>query len=131
MVPGSTLIYGSSFTMAMVSPRASRMAPSEAAAMPFPNEETTPPVTKTKRLMALKGIPPDKNYTCRCAGSTGEQTSKSRGSVPHHRQPFADLRTGLPARVDPQVAGGHQVLAGEQQRQILSLNQRHLRGLQQ
>src|SRR6188768_3243418 len=27
------------------------MAPSEAAAMPFPNEETTPPVTNTKRVM--------------------------------------------------------------------------------
>jgi hypothetical protein len=28
-------------------PRASRMAASEAAAMPLPSEETTPPVTKT------------------------------------------------------------------------------------
>ena len=27
-------------------PRASRMAANEAEAMPFPNEETTPPVTK-------------------------------------------------------------------------------------
>jgi hypothetical protein len=27
------------------------MAPSEAAAMPFPNEETTPPVTKMNRVI--------------------------------------------------------------------------------
>ncbi len=51
MVPGSTLMYGSSLTIATLRPRASRMAPSEAAAMPFPNEETTPPVTNTKRVM--------------------------------------------------------------------------------
>src|ERR1700761_8338864 len=102
--------------MATVRPRASRMAPSEAAAMPFPNEETTPPVTKTKRLMDLKGIPPDKNKTCRCAGSTGEQTSKSRGSVPDQSQPAAAFYTvALPSRVHPQVTGGHQLIVGKQQ----------------
>jgi hypothetical protein len=35
--------------MVIFSPRASRIAPREAAAMPFPKEETTPPVTKIKR----------------------------------------------------------------------------------
>src|SRR5580658_7626741 len=124
-------MYGSSFTMATVRPRASRIAPREAAAMPFPNEETTPPVTKTKRLMGLKGIPPDKNNTCRCAGSTGEQTIKSGGSVPDESQPFGAWRAGLAACVHPEVTGRHQLLAGEQQRQLLALAERNALVLQQ
>src|SRR3546814_4277396 len=47
IVPGSTLMYGSSFIIVTRSPRASRMAAREAAAMPLPREDTTPPVTKT------------------------------------------------------------------------------------
>ena len=37
--------------MLILSPRASRMAPSEAEAIPLPSEDTTPPVTNTKRAM--------------------------------------------------------------------------------
>src|SRR5450631_103409 len=37
--------------MLIFRPRASRMAPNEADAMPLPSEETTPPVTKTNRVM--------------------------------------------------------------------------------
>ena len=51
MVPGSTLIYGSNFNIVTLRPRASKMAAKEAEAMPFPKEETTPPVTKMKRVM--------------------------------------------------------------------------------
>src|SRR5258705_138450 len=51
MVPGSTLMYGSSFTIDTLIFRDSRIAASEAAAMPFPREETTPPVTKTYLVM--------------------------------------------------------------------------------
>src|SRR5690606_6626955 len=47
MVPGSTLIYGSSFSRVTRSPRDSKMAAREAAAMPLPREDTTPPVTNT------------------------------------------------------------------------------------
>src|SRR2546430_16912943 len=47
MVPGSTLMYGSSFAWVTRKPRASRSAPTEALAKPFPMEETTPPVTNT------------------------------------------------------------------------------------
>src|SRR5438093_13379399 len=47
MVPGSTLRYGSSFWRETVKRRAFRMFPIEAAVMPLPREETTPPVTKT------------------------------------------------------------------------------------
>jgi len=46
MVPGSTLIYGSSFNMVTFKPRASRIAANEAAAIPLPRDDTTPPVTK-------------------------------------------------------------------------------------
>src|SRR6266404_5023534 len=53
MVPGSTLMYGSSLTIAILRPRASRIAPREAAAMPLPNEDTTPPVTNTKRVIKI------------------------------------------------------------------------------
>src|SRR5918997_4396437 len=46
MVPGSTLIYGSNFCIVTVRPRSTSSRPNDAAAMPFPNEDTTPPVTK-------------------------------------------------------------------------------------
>src|SRR6476659_10824640 len=46
MVPGSTLMYGSNFCIVTLSPRSTNSRPNEAAAMPFPREETTPPVTK-------------------------------------------------------------------------------------
>src|SRR5262245_34611658 len=47
IVPGSTLMYGSSLMLVTRMPRDSRIAAREAAAMPFPREETTPPVTNT------------------------------------------------------------------------------------
>src|SRR2546426_9748801 len=47
MVPGSTLRYGSSFWRETVRWRAFRMFPIDAAVIPLPSEETTPPVTKT------------------------------------------------------------------------------------
>src|SRR6266568_3377284 len=46
MVPGSTLIYGSSFISVTRRPRASSKHPIEEAARPLPRLETTPPVTK-------------------------------------------------------------------------------------
>src|SRR5713226_3489175 len=47
IVPGSTLRYGSNFCTCTFSPRALSRRPSEAAVIPLPSEETTPPVTKT------------------------------------------------------------------------------------
>src|SRR5512139_1484766 len=44
-------MYGSSLTSATLRPRASRMAPSEAAAMPLPSDDTTPPVTQMNLVM--------------------------------------------------------------------------------
>src|SRR6478735_3801505 len=47
MVPGSTLMYGSSFWWVIRNPRALKSRPIEAAVMPFPSPEATPPVTNT------------------------------------------------------------------------------------
>src|SRR6185437_1227559 len=47
IVPGSTFRYGSNFWSWTRSPRAFSRRPSDAATMPFPSAETTPPVTKT------------------------------------------------------------------------------------
>src|SRR5215475_12481416 len=47
IVPGSTLRYGSNFWSWTRNPRALSRRPSEAATIPFPRAETTPPVTKT------------------------------------------------------------------------------------
>src|SRR5690606_5366663 len=46
MVPGSTLMYGSSFWMATERPRLLSNRPSEAAVIPLPRLDTTPPVMK-------------------------------------------------------------------------------------
>src|SRR5882724_11848065 len=46
MVPGSMFRYGSNFCRATRTPRLSNRHPMEAAAIPFPKDETTPPVTK-------------------------------------------------------------------------------------
>src|SRR6185503_2095164 len=46
IVPGSTLIYGSSLISATRRPRLSSKHPIDDAARPFPRLETTPPVTK-------------------------------------------------------------------------------------
>src|SRR5689334_4028724 len=47
MVPGSTLRYGSNFWSWTRNPRALSSRPSDAATIPFPRADTTPPVTKT------------------------------------------------------------------------------------
>src|SRR6267142_456846 len=57
MVPGSTLMYGSSLMLVTRMPRDSRIAAREAAAIPFPRLETTPPVTNTYLVMyAEQGV---------------------------------------------------------------------------
>ena len=43
---GSTLMYGSTFIKDTFRPLDSKIEPMDAAAMPLPNEETTPPVMK-------------------------------------------------------------------------------------
>src|SRR5712691_10765606 len=59
IVPGSTFRYGSNFWSWTRRPRAFSKRPSEAATMPFPSADTTPPVTKTyfgaRALTGFKG----------------------------------------------------------------------------
>ena len=50
IVPGSTFRYGSNFCTWTRRPRAFRRRPSDAATIPLPSAETTPPVTKTYRV---------------------------------------------------------------------------------
>src|SRR3954465_10615607 len=47
IVPGSTFRYGSNFWSCTRRPRAFSRRPSDAATIPLPSAETTPPVTKT------------------------------------------------------------------------------------
>ncbi len=47
MVPGSTLMYGSSLRMETERPRLLSNRPMLAAVMPLPSDDVTPPVTKT------------------------------------------------------------------------------------
>src|SRR2546430_7058564 len=59
IVPGSTFRYGSNFWSCTRRPRAFKSRPSDAATMPFPSAETTPPVTKmyfvSRALTGFKG----------------------------------------------------------------------------
>src|SRR5690348_4706264 len=68
MVPGSTLIYGSSFCMRTRRPRFSSNRPIAAAVSPLPSELTTPPVTK----MCLVMTPQVLQRTDVNSGSAGE-----------------------------------------------------------
>src|SRR5471030_2912932 len=52
IVPGSTLMYGSSLSMVTLRPRDSKIAAREAEAIPLPREDTTPPVTNTNLVIA-------------------------------------------------------------------------------
>src|SRR3954467_6731192 len=53
-------MYGSSLMRVTLRPRDSRIAAREAAAIPLPREDTTPPVTNTNLVIA-DGVP---NGTC-------------------------------------------------------------------
>src|SRR5438105_3539099 len=56
MVLGSTFLYGSRLMLVTRILRDSRIAARDAAAMPFPREETTPPVTKTYLAIYLARV---------------------------------------------------------------------------
>ena len=52
MVPGSKLMYGSNLSIVTFNPLLSSREPNDAERIPFPSEETTPPVTN--RSFGLK-----------------------------------------------------------------------------
>ena len=46
-------MYGSNFCIVTLRPRSTSSLPSEAAAIPLPSEETTPPVTKMNLVASV------------------------------------------------------------------------------
>src|SRR5579864_668606 len=72
IVPGSTFRYGSNFWSWTRRPRAFSRRPSEAATIPFPSADTTPPVTKTYfGARALTGF--------QCSSTGGRRSQGGRG----------------------------------------------------
>ena len=88
--PGSTLRYGSNFCAWIRSPRAFSRRPSEAATMPFPSAETTPPVTKTYLvgLLAHGRLP---------RRSSARSTGSRLDHAPSERRSPDDVRAARPA----------------------------------
>src|SRR5919199_2812260 len=91
IVPGSTFRYGSNFCAWTVRPRALSSRPSEAATMPLPSPETTPPVTKTyfvpRELIAsprTANVPREAACHTHVSESYGSGTTE-RGSEPRGR----------------------------------------------
>src|SRR5690348_11860286 len=85
IVPGSTFRYGSNFWSWTRRPRALSSRPSDAATMPFPSAETTPPVTKTyfgaRALTGFQGSSPGGGRLLRRrADERGEPGECLRGS---------------------------------------------------
>src|SRR4051812_2199044 len=80
-------------------PRDSRIAAREAAAMPFPREETTPPVTKTYFVIDPRRVGMEE-FTGNRAGAQifcalGVAAGNSADAVPPQRLPLDSLLLGL------------------------------------
>src|SRR6187551_3758152 len=112
IVPGSTLMYGSSLMLVTRMPRDSRIAARDAAAMPLPREETTPPVTKTYLVIYFGRVGMEKFTGVR-------RYAQMTAEVFHDARPFSARRTVcrfvrlVPARSDsPRGA----ISAGREQR---------------
>src|SRR5579875_20112 len=99
IVPGSTFRYGSNFCSCTRRPRALRRRPSDAATIPFPSAETTPPVTKTyfgaRALTGFQGS----------SGAGGGLRGGAASSAHERRQPGERLRGERAADADQ--AGRH------------------------
>src|SRR3954470_13904488 len=99
IVPGSTLRYGSNFWSCTFRPRALSSRPSDAATIPLPSAETTPPVTKTylgaRALTGFEGSS-DCGRTCSLGvGACLHQVVKATKCALRIRAP-----DGAPRRVD-------------------------------
>src|SRR5437588_4982641 len=80
MVPGSTLMYGSSFWMETSTPRLLSTRPIDAAVIPLPTDETTPPVRNMYFGIALPSHLPRGHSRARPLG------------IQHHEPCFARQR---------------------------------------
>src|ERR1700756_671740 len=77
IVPGSTLRYGSNFWSWTRRPRALSSRPSDAATIPFPRADTTPPVTKTYfGARALTGFQGSRTRGRRPARASGRRPER-------------------------------------------------------
>src|SRR6266404_8192268 len=127
IVPGSTFRYGSNFCSWTRRPRAFSSRPSEAATIPFPSADTTPPVTNTYfGARALTGFQASSGR-----GRTSRKLARPQQRVelfqrlmredpPEPDQPRAlhderDLCTGLVDRAQGHV--GLHAVAGELERE--------------
>src|SRR5262249_30109449 len=110
MVPGSTFRYGSSLTIVVVMFLALSRRPSEAATIPLPREETTPPVTNTYLVLIL---PPDSTRGSQAGVSNDNYKTIShiRGQAPSSQPVGYSPRPGRPDWGFPQgpSAGLHSV----------------------
>src|SRR5205085_1366900 len=102
MVPGSTLMYGSSFWRVIRRPRDLNSRPREAVVIPFPRLEATPPVTKMNFLCSL---------TSGFDGSRGEEPAGANAPAGNPGAPdFSvrgrDLRTAAAQPVEPPQGRG-------------------------
>src|SRR3954469_23647175 len=104
IVPGSTLMYGSSLMLVTRMLRDSRIAAREAAAMPFPREETTPPVTKTYFAIYLGRVGMEQ-FTRKLKAQPGTRPRFSRAR-PRASRPGAILSAPAPFRPRPRTRTG-------------------------
>src|SRR5215469_7594346 len=109
IVPGSTLRYGSNFCSWTRSPRAFSRRPSEAATIPFPSAETTPPVTKTYfGARALTGF----QGSSGCGRSLARGRSNDRGELGEHFRREGATDAAEPSGLDDERSRSLVVLVG-------------------
>src|SRR5581483_180096 len=111
IVPGSTFRYGSNFWSCTRRPRDFNSRPSDAATMPFPSAETTPPLTKTyfgaRALTGFEG-----------SSGIGRRTCDDRDSPPP-RSPLRLVCPGLDEVVEPpQRLHGEAAAGADQPRHV-------------
>src|SRR6266550_484440 len=129
IVPGSTFRYGSNFWSWTRRPRAFSSRPSDAATMPFPSADTTPPVTKTYfGARALTGFEGSSDYVRRSDFFARAQQAvqpverEARQRAAQAEQPWRidderGLRAALVLRVDRQI--GVDSVRGEVERDAI------------
>src|SRR3954451_15438441 len=105
IVPGSTFRYGSNFCSWTRRPRAFSKRPSEAATIPLPSAETTPPVTKTyfgpRALTGFQGSRVTRRHSRLDPGlheivEAGERLVRERAADGEERRVDHERRLGLP-----------------------------------
>src|SRR5664279_835202 len=92
MVPGSTLMYGSSFCMVTRRPREVSRRPRLEAVSPLPREEATPPVTKM--CLVMRGDCAKLAPVSFVGSSDCGPPSSNADGLDDHRQ-ISDVRTDL------------------------------------